>query len=535
MIHRRLLRTLLLPIDLRLESMCVEVMAHHLRQVAGDAIEDHAIWLEGQVNNWDNSSHASAQLKELVKALLEVGNSDYSQPIKDNYFEAHTELVENQLVPSELARSFLSHLLFITRLANEEKMSCGQISKILDAMNPSAGFGRRSVEAILKKMRMAPSITVENISSLFKADQSLSPQLFGDAILIECAATVTAVAHSLGFREDLGKHLSSLLVEAQVDKYTPYVQILHYQCSILEYYDHHVKDFYEFSPRGQAATNLFNSYPDAMLKAGNPFLNNAKSVGQVNFPWAAAKKNNEFPGAAALFSVVDGLDEMGYAARQELALWVRCYIHRFMVSAKPLDTPLPNTIDATSCLSLINNIRRKNTSTRGIIEQRVVDALTGLIHPENEGWNSRGIGDSVNASNLSKKKLGDCDFQNIENRTAIAYEAHGGLLTQTYLNEHIRTLPKSAQPRIDEWKTFSNVSDWNVRVIFVAHIFNAVTPDDIEIDGVTFSISFMHYTDLIAQTIDTQREEALNQFVLTPLSRRNTPSFVRQAFLDLLE
>ncbi|WP_274049706.1 hypothetical protein [Thalassomonas haliotis] len=509
-------------------------MVQYFNRVAGTTIEDHAIWLEGQVNDWDESGVASAQLKELIRALLTVGNRDYSQSISENYFEAHAELLENQLVPSELARSFLSHLLLITRLADEEKMSCAQISKILDAMNPSAGFGRRSVEAILKKMRMAPSITIENISNLFEADKSLSPELFGDAKLSESAVTVTNIAHSLGFKAELGKYLFSLLIEEEVDKFTPYVQILHYQCSILEYYDHHVKDFYEFSPRGQAATRLFTSYPVSMLKAGNPFLNNAKSVGQINFPWAAAKKNNEFPGAAALFSILDGLDEMGYAARQELALWIRCFIHRFMVSAEPLDTPLPNTINHDLCTPLINNIGRENTSTRGIIEQRLVDALASLIHLESDGWVGRGLGDSVNASNLSKKKLGDCDFQHIENRVTIAYEAHGGLLTQTYLNEHLRTLPKLAQPRIDEWKTYSNASDWHVQVIFVAHNVNADAPDDIYIDGVRFSISFISYSDLIAQTESMTRDEALNQFLLVPLSRNNTPSFVRQAFLNLL-
>jgi hypothetical protein len=535
MLYRRLLRTLLLPIDIRLEHQCVQAMLEYLNKTVGETTEEHSIWLEGQVNIWDDDGKASDELTQLVKCLLIAGNENYSQLISDNYFNAHAELVSNQLVPSELARSFLSHLLFITRLADEERMSCAQISKILDTMNPSAGFGRRSVEAILKKMKMAPSINISNISELFEADKALTPEVFGDATLNECSINLSNIAYSLGFKDNLGKHLSALLSIEEVDKFTPYVQILHYQCSILEYYDHHVKDFYEFSPRGQAATCLFNFYPAAMIKAGNPFLNNAKSVGQINFPWAAAKKNNEFPGAAALFSIMDGLDEMGYAARQELALWIRCFIHRFMVLAEPLDIPLPSTIDIAQCIPVIDKIGAENTVTRGIIEQRLVDALTCLIHPQNDGWISRGIGDSVNASNLSKKKLGDCDFQNIENKTAIAYEAHGGELTQTYLNEHIRTLRKSAQPRIDEWKTFSNPSDWNVQVIFVVHSVNADVPEDINIDGVIFSISFISYYDLKDQTAGMQLDEVLNQYLLRPLSEKNTPSFVRQTYLNLLD
>jgi hypothetical protein len=535
MLYKRLLRTLLLPIDLKLETLCIQAMIDYLNLVAGETIEEHSIWLEAQVNIWDESGEATSQLTRLVKELLLAGNESYSELISENYFNAHVELVNNQLVPSELARSFLSHLLFITRLADEERMSCAQISKILDAMNPSAGFGRRSVEAIFKKMKMAPAITISNISDLFETDKALTPEIFGDETLNECALTVTNVAYSLGFKEDLGKYLSALLIPEEVDKFTAYVQILHYQCSILEYYDHHVKDFYEFSPRGQAATILFTFYPASMLKAGNPFLNNAKSVGQINFPWAAAKKNNEFPGASALFSIIDGLDEMGYAARQELALWLRCFIHRFMILAEPLDIPLPTSIDINMCIPVIDNISIMNTATRGIIEQRLVDALTCLIHPEDEGWVSRGIGDSVNASNLSKKKLGDCDFQHVSRKVAVAYEAHGGELTQTYLNEHLRTLRKSAQPRIDEWKTYSNTSDWQVAVIFVAHEVNAEVPEDINIDGVIFTISFISYYELKAQIEGMPLSEMLNQYLLTPLSGKNTPSFVRQRYLTLVD
>lgn len=534
MIHRRLLRTMLLPIDLRFESTCVDSMVQFLNHKVGENIEDHEIWLSGQIADWDETETPSKEFIKLVKKLLEVGNEEYSAIIRGNYFKAHTELVTNQLVPSQLARSILSHLLLISRLADEEKMSCAQISKILDAMNPSAGFGRRSVEAILTKMKMAPSISIENISSLYELDKKLVPDLFGDATIDECAAAVANVAYRLGFKDNIEKHLSILLDEEQVDRYTPYVQILHYQCSILEYNDHHVKDFYEFSPRGKAALHLFDYYPDEMVNAQNPFLNNAKSVGQVDFSWAAAKKDGTFPGASALFSILDGLDEMGYAARQELALWIRCFIHRFMVSAEALEISLPEAIDEKDCLKLIGNIAVENTATRGIIEQRVVDSLSGLLHEVDDGWSARGIGDSVNASNLSKKKLGDCDYQHVDNKTAVAYEAHGGLLTQTYLNEHIKTLPKSAQPRISEWKTFSKASDWHVQVVFVAHEFNAEVPDDIEVDGVRCSISFMSYSELILQTAELPIGEAINQHLLSPLSSKNTPSFVRRKVLELL-
>lgn len=534
MMHRRLLRTMLLPIDLRQESDCVEKMIQLLNQKVGLHSDDHEIWLTGLLVDWDDTGVPSKDLVKLVTELLAVGGGSYSTIVRDNYFKAHAELVTNQLVPSELARSFLSHMLFISRLIDEEKMSCAQISNILGAMNPSAGFGRRSVEAILTKMKMAPAISIENITNLYETDQNIMPDLFGDSTIDACIATVTDVALSLGFKVEINKHLAMLLDEKKVAKFNPYVQILHYQCSILEYYDHHVKDFYEFSPRGKAALYLFDRYPDAMVNAQNPFLNNAKSVGQVDYSWVAAKKDEAFPGAAALFAILDGLDEMGYAARQELAFWIRCLIHRFMIAAEDLKTVLPDALDEQQCTQLINNIARENTETKGIIEQRVVDSLSGLLHKKNEGWIARGIGDSVNASNMSKKKIGDCDYQQIENKIAVAYEAHGGLLTQTYLNEHIKTLPKSALPRINEWETFSNVADWQVNIIFVAHEFNAELPDDININGVNFSIKFITYKDLIASTRLNSNTEAINEHLLIPLSSKNTPALVRQKVINLL-
>ena len=163
-----------------------------------------------------------------------------------------------------------------------------------------------------------------------------------------------------------------------------------------------------------------------------------------------------------------------------------------------------------------------------------MDALTTLIHLESNGWISRGIGDYVNASNLSKKKLGDCDYQNASTKKAVAYEAHGGLLTQTYLDEHIRTLPKIAKPRIDEWKTFSSPSEWSVEVVFVAHEFDAKSPDELEIEQVKFRIKFISYFDLISLAGSSSHFEAINTYLLAPLSRKDTPSFARKVLLDML-
>jgi hypothetical protein len=160
--------------------------------------------------------------------------------------------------------------------------------------------------------------------------------------------------------------------------------------------------------------------------------------------------------------------------------------------------------------------------------------MARLIHEESFGWTARGLGDPVNASNVSRKKLGDCDFQNLATRKVVAYEAHGGTLTQPYLNEHLRTLPKTAIPRIEEWQTYTLKRGWHVEIIFVAHEFMATPPDAFEILGVPIKIIFSSYQDLVEKTNIHSRKAVLDQYFLRPLSQRKTPEFVRQVLHNVL-
>ena len=533
--HGRLLRSLLLPINLKQEPECIKTISQSLEEIVGHDFEEQSSWLNHAISDWDDNGKPENQFKALIIKILKIGNPEYSDVISEKYFEAQEELIQNQLMKPVSARSFLSHLLLMVRLADEEKMSCAQIAKILGVMNPSAGFDRRPVSAIMGKLGLAPSMTIEKITDLLASDRVALIGLFGDASFDECVVKVENIAFKLGFKGEIANYLSILFDQHQVEKYSPYIQILHNQCSIIEYYDHHIKDLYEFSPRGVATTKLLESYPSSMAKGANPFLNNAKSVQQVTFAWAASKKNKEFAGASSLFYILDAMDEMGFAARQEFALWLRCFIHRFMLYAEPLDTPIISPITSTQLQAFLAKVAEKNTATRGIIEQRFVDAVATVFHPETEGWVSRGIGDAVNASNLSKKKLGDCDFQHINESKAIAYEAHGGVLTQQYLGEHLKTLEKLAKPRIDEWGTYSNSSNWKVEIIFVAHSVTAVKPDPIEINGVIFTIGFVTYAQLITMVDKDHLASVFDSLVIAPLAEKRTPSFVRNKFNNLIK
>lgn len=533
--YRRLLRTLLLPINFKLETKCVSKLKEFCSTKLEGTFEEHELWIESQIEEWRETRTPSNDLKLLINKLLLTGNGDYKEKISENYFACHKELTTNQLLTFEMASSYLSHLLLIIRLADEDKMSCAQIAVIMLAMNPSVTFERRSLQPVLAKLKVSASqnFGTDQINELWASDNDSFIDVFGDASFQECIDKVSNVAISLGYSSNLQEQLVILSnFQNDISKYVPYIQILHYQCSIIEYHDHLVRDFYEFSPRGVACKALLEKYPDNITNASNPFLNNAKSVSLVDMSWAASKKQKEYEGALALFHILSGMDRLGYSARKELAQWLRFFIHRFLALAKPLNCPLPESLTLENYQNLISNIAKSNTGTKGILEQRVVDSFCLAIYDSE--WVSRGIGDAVNASNLSKKKLGDCDFQNYTEKKVHAYEAHGGLLTQSYLDEHVKTLPKLIKPRLKEWRNISISDKWSVEIKFVAHDFNAKLPETLEVDGVVISIEFMTYAELFAQINLNNSLKYLNDHFLSPLSESKTPAFVRSSFLGLI-
>ncbi|MDN3717431.1 hypothetical protein [Vibrio breoganii] len=532
--YRRLLRTLLLPINLKLEETCVEALRDDLLNTLGGNFEEHELWLLGQIDCWQEDNKPPPALKKLVCHLLEVGNYDYKTEISTTYFACHGDLIKTHLFSHSSASSYLSNLLLIARLADEDKMSSAQISVIMNAMNPSINFERRSLQPIIAKMKISAgsSFGKKEIDELWEMDKSSIEDAFGDLGLTGCIDKVTEIASSLGYKKDLSYQLEVLANQNDTpEKYTPYIQILHYQCSILEYYDHLVKDFYEFSPRGQACTRLLDKYPNSIKNASNPFLNNAKSVALVDSSWAASKKNKEYEGALVLFHILSELDKLGYAARKELAQWLRYFIHRFLDLAEPLGNPLPNQLNENKFNKALEALLQMNSGTKGIIEQRIVDAL--CLASYQKDWKSRGIGDAVNTSNLSKKKLGDCDFQKFDSKEVHAYEAHGGNLSQGYLDEHMRTLPKLLKPRLNEWQSFSDVSDWKVTIWFIAHEFSAIVPDKVNISGVDVEVKFLSFTKFATQVGVEHALPFLKSHLIEPLSKSTTPAFVRRAFMAI--
>lgn len=522
-------RSLLLPINASLEDACLGVLTEELKELGLSHAECPA-WLRDQAARWHDEGAPSDQLRDALCKAIEVGHPDLGKALSQRYFKLHADLQTDHLLSHEQATAFLSHALLMARLAGEERMSSAQVANLLVVRDKRVNFSRQSVDVCVSRLGVKRPLEVDGVESLFKKDREQEEAVFADADLAVGAEIVSQAAARLLFPNDMLRALQTLAREDDIGNYSPYLQMLHYQCVVAEFYDHAVTDLYEFNPRGNAVKWLIRQYPRALSRAGNPFLNNAKSVERVDGSWARSKKRNERPGATALLSILEGLESMGFAARQELAGLLRCWLHRVMRLAVPAAVELPKAFNAGQIGSVLKAIKSGNSNTAGIIEQRVVDALTSIRHRKEDGWRSRGIGDSVNATNISRKKLGDCDYQNADKRNVVAYEAHAGTLTQTYLDEHVRTLEKAVRLRREEWSSFSEPDEWQVDILFIAHRLDVKRRHAFAVEGVKVEIRSVTFDELIgAGPMPQEFVSSFQEHVMAPLNEKRTPDHARKA------
>jgi len=532
------LRSLLLPVPPADEARAAAAAATALAGL-GVAAEDAAAWLDLELADWRATGRASKRLAQVIRACLAPDVDDpVSQRLADSYLRLHRRLTETALFSHETASAFLSHARLMESLASDERLSAAQIARVISARDPHLPITWDLVVKVLRAIGTAPEIGVEHIEALNAADEASELARFADASHAEAVAMIDERAQRLGYAGSLASPLLAL-VPAQGVRHGAYVQMLHYVCAIAEFYDHALTALYEFSPRGEGFGLLFERYPAALnVAAGNPVLNNAKSVGVLDRSWAWSKRGPQQEAAHALVSIVEGLERLGFASRRELAGWIRAWLCRLIRLARGQETTVPATLTDGERDRLLAAVSAQNTGTRGIVEQRVVDAFGRLLHPE-PTWIARGLGDSVNAPNVPRRKCGDCDFQDGVEQLVVAYEAHGGKLTDVYLRGHVRTLGAVIAARREEWdRNFEVGLPWTLRVVFVAHDVTDVVPGahDFEHRGVTVLFDAITYDELLGSTTarPDELDEALREHVLRPLDEPRTPDGVRRTFLQLL-
>ena len=223
---------------------------------------------------------------------------------------------------------------------------------------------------------------------------------------------------------------------------------------------------------------------------------------------------------------------MGFAARQELAGWIRRWLLRIIRLTRPMAVTVPELSSPDQVRAVLACVSEP-TQTLGVLEQRVVDAMTLALHPISDGWRSHGLGDSVNASNISRRKIGDCEYVNAARKEIRAYESHGGDLSEVYLESHIQTLRRVMPLRISELERVAPVEDWDILVTFVAHSFSCI-PQETQISGSVIRIAFVTMSNLVHPAGGTSLlVDIFTRQINCCLNQARTPERVRRRYLAI--
>jgi hypothetical protein len=530
---RQSLRILRLPLLTTSETAAARAFTRFLRERA-ILYSESLTWTRLRLQVWSDNGEPDGDLRGAVQYILAAIDSENGNSLGQRYFTLHKRLTVAFSFAHTEAIAFLSHLKVAEELARNHSFSAARITRVLSELDTRVRFSRQSVGIALRSLDLEPGVSIGQTRSLFERDRDEEPSMFADADLVTGALLVQSAATDLGFSGDIGSELLRIASAPNDGTAIPYLQMLHFQSMLLEFYDHSMLDLYEFKPRGTKGNWLFSQYPAVLAPSGNPYLNNAKAVGTMDRTWANSRDDADRPGAIALYNILFGIDTMNYAARRELARSIRAWIFLFLRLSDNIATQLPQALMLVDVVRLLGCVGSGNTATLGIIEQRLLDALSRCLHP---GLPSRGLGDSINTTNVSTRKLGDCDYQDSASLQVFAYEAHGGVLTNTYIEEHLRTLGKIVPLRRAELESVSNIENWHASVTFVAHQFVGTQPAPVNIDGLTVSIAVTTFSEWVATNL--QINEALvgpvNELFLPPLRERRTPDFVRQKLVSLLD
>lgn len=527
----RVFRTLHLPTTPKDDIKAIQAIAQCIQ--SHNVLENEQYeWVQSLIEIWSDTGCISNPLKEIITAAISVGAGRYSGVISEKYIDIHSSLLSEWNFSHNQATWFLSHSYLMALLAEEQNMSCGQIARVLANRDTRFVSSWQSVSVFLQHIRRRPVVELDDVKDIFSNDERLEEVILSDADITESANYISSVSNMLGYPgENIERDLLNILGSG-VESHVPYMQILHYQCLIADKYDHDLCVLYEFSPRGKAFEYLADKYPDQLVSARNPFLNNAKSVDRATREWARSKKTSERFGALSLVDLLSNLTEMGFPARRELCAHIR-YLIQKNIRIHRDKMPVMEDISRASLENFLRAIAIRESNTSGILEQRVVDLVSSSLHRKEDGWIARGVGDSVNTTNISRKKLGDCDFQKPSERKVVAYEAHAGRLTGVYIDQHIHTLRKTIISRKEEWSSYSDPAEWTVRVVFLAHDIDrsAITTRNEIIEDVKIIIDATTYSDLISN-ISLEKLD-IDNHLKQPLYKLYTPNSVRKKFKQM--
>lgn len=522
------LRSLLLPIGEHNFASAVERAGEALTS-NGVEVDDHAEAVGVLYQVWSASGTAPGALVDVVRDALSAERLLPDRFARE-YFRTHDQLVRT-VMTFDSARGLLSNALLVAQLL-ERKFSCAQIANTLNGSQPGAEYSWQQVQKVARILGSVPSLNQVSAEEVTALDRELEATRFADASPLEVVEIISERAAELGCRDDLRPDLLQFW-----SSFVPqYSIILHANALAVEFYDHPPQQAaYEFQPRGGVIAWLQTIHP-SYAAVESAYLNNSKAAYAFDSSWAWGRNPPFWSSAHALSNILASLGGMPYSGRRELSGWLRQWLLRIERSrlGSRVEVPLANPIEAERFIRCVSSA---NTSTSGVLDQRILDFIIPPRFENRDGWIARGVGDHVNATNTSRSKMGDLEFENTSRRRIEAYEAHGGRLSDVYVDAHRATLRNVLDRRKAALLAIDAANEWDIRITFVAHDIQTSRLDDEIIDGFRIRWEACTYAGLADEGVSRLRMPSgiadFNTSIVNKVSPAYVPDRVKRQYLAL--
>ena len=528
----RVVRGLQLPLHPELEDEAPAAVAAALIE-AGVPASEHVAALEADIETWEDFGECPSRLAKAIGHIVARCSGGIGATLSEGYAKVHKALTVQGELDVRAARHLLSNARLISHLLTSERASCAQTARLLSAQYRGSTYTWQQIQQLCKPLGIdQPAVSREQCEQIFESDSLEQVIRFADSTEALELEQLTQHAIELGFQ---GNH-KAVLRRFTRPGFTPAMRVIaHYMLTVCEFYDHPPSIPYEFAPRGNACEYLQDQHPT--YRRGAAILNVAKASPSLDDTWAWGRRGADRRGdALALSALFRGLEQMPYTARRELATWLRQWIVRTYERAIPARRLLNSVATESEAATAIKELVEQETHTAGTVEQRVVDALTAVLHPGGP-WRPRGRGDSVYAANLFRKKMGDCEYLKDDAAVIVAYEAHAGLLNDSYVQSHRRSLEKVIQLRNEDLEARADPIAWEIRVRFV--VYETRLPPLCEQHNVgeyRVSIDEVTYGDLLEDALDAPGftlAESLNQHLIEALNSTSVPQSFRDRVAEI--
>lgn len=442
---------------------------------------------------WLSTGEASKEFKSIVFHLFKA--CPRVEFLGEHLFSLHDDLVGKDYLTHEQAMALIGSAERIVTLALHEKMCAYMITEHIGI----EGLTFHSVQRMLRCIGLCPEFTKDDAVKVMKDDRAEVLRTFKDD---DDDQALETLGNQLGKLDCPDSIVSTIkYLDRDVD-HEPYMFMIHFELLPLEKYDRYPgKGVYEFSPRGEACNYLWHD--EYRNPTQNPYLNNAKGFAALDMTWAENRKGKQGAknGPVRLVELFAELGKLPYPSRRHAGCLIRRWLCRRLdriQESKPEKLPLPAE---KSRIRFLKQVSKGNTASLGVIDQRVCDFLAVLDQPEQLRKKARGLGSSVNETNLSAAKIGDVEFVDYGSHSIVGYEAHGGQLRDEYVDLHLNTLDRILSEKRLELREEADPAVWDITVKFVAHDISPLdkyaTPTVVKVSDYDVTVLAITYSGLM--------------------------------------